>query len=473
MTVSAIRKTSLLAALGLASFALGCTRPTYPSELPDAAELGSPRGQRIARVITHLHTPYSNDACDKVGLTDGVPSVECLTHLREALCKNRIDVALATDHPAHMAAYEFASLLLQASGDELLVDGAANTYANRLAGCANGFRPYLTVGIEGRLLAMGMVKHLSGTAAQREEAYNAETQALRDDLVNTSEAVVMVPHTESRTVSTIQTVNPHGIEIYNVHANLDPKIRKKDLGLPPFEHMSKILGYLFDPYKSLNADFLFMKFVETPAIYFTRWNELIHGGLKLTGVGGSDSHENIFPQKAADGERLESHRRLTRFMSNHVVVGAATVPEVKQALRTGRSWLVFEGFGSPVGLDFYAVTGGTTYGMGETGTLGANSATFTVTTPTLHTSSPGAGMGVDPEVRTELKRVLANGADEVVARSSGFGVGGNISYTTSTAGAYRVEIFIRPRQLAKFIEAPDQAEREFRWIVSNHVYLAP
>jgi hypothetical protein len=436
--------------------------------LPDSSTLGSPRGYRVARVITHDHSPYSYDACDKAGLQNGVPHAECLKHLKDAICRNRVDLLFLSDHPSEMEKYEMEALLLKQEGDELLAGSDGVPYANRVGSCENGFKPMLMTGFEDRLLSLGMLRHAAATIAERETLYREETFAARSRLATDSDAVVMIPHTESRSLETLQTLAPDAIEIYNIHANLDPKIRKRDLGLKPFDHMPRILTYLVDPYKSLDADYMFMQFVFMHPDYFEKWDRLIEGGLKVAGFGGSDSHENIFKQTASDGERLDSHRRLTRFMSNHLLVHSTDPASVKAALKSGRGWLVFEGLGSPADMDFAVSAGGQTVGVGETVALGGGPATIRISHPTLH---PGSPKGEEsPTIRVELRKVVAGGKDDRVAQA----VDGDLTYETSEAGAYRAEIWIIPRHLReKLGDFSNLADDEYRWIVTNHVYLAP
>lgn len=471
-----------------------CTNPYRNPPLPSSGELGSPRGNRIARAITHFHSPYSWDACDKNGRPDGKLNAECMEHLRWAMCHNRIDYLAITDHPDAMAHYEFQDLLLYQSGDEIGYKVGAEPYVNRMRNCSLGQETLAMVGFESRLLSMGMSKHLPGTPDVRGAAYGGGDFALREDLRITADAIVATPHTEQWTLADLKTLQPDAIEIYNIHANLDPKIRKRDLLLPPFETIPSVITYLIDPLGDLNPDFMFVGFVSVHPVYFQRWNGLAEeavnnpGFPKVAGIGASDSHENVFKQTGSDGERLDAHRRLTRFMSNHVLVSSldtnsvVAADAVKASLRQGKGWLVFEGFGSPVGMDFSADRSGTVIGPGESVALGGGSATIEVRLPSLHALTPGlrsaaevSGLspiepGRTPRFRVELKRVTTGGADTVVASSENSG----ITFSTSTPGAYRAEIFMTPLHLNELLRPfEDLAENEYRWIITNHLYLAP
>ncbi|MEO5969954.1 MAG: hypothetical protein ABIQ95_08500, partial [Bdellovibrionia bacterium] len=370
-------------------------------------------------------------------------------------------------HPDSMQNFEMKDLLLASGSDQIILKNG-NPYANKMQGCSNSFTPEILVGFEDRLLALGMTGHLDADPVKRGDLYHLETADLRSKLVSQADAVVIVPHTESRSLDAIRTIQPHGIEIYNFHANIDPKIRVDSLHVPPFKNIPGFLTFLVDPYGELNPDFAFLNFLEMHSAYFQTWNSLISGGLRVSGFGGSDSHENVFPQFASDGERLDSHRRVMRIMSNHLLVTNVDADEAKQAIRTGQGWTVFEGLGSPVGMDFYASFGNTTVGVGQTGTLGGASATITVKVPVLYSESPQGGES--PIIRLTLKQVLTEGKDKVVATAEGK----DIQYQTSTPGAYRAEVEIVPKHLRDFLGTfSSQADKEFTWIITNHLYLDP
>lgn len=447
------------------------------SNLPDSKTLGHPRGYRMARVITHYHSPYSFDACDQVGLSNNVPNPTCLVDLRKAVCSNRIDYLFLSDHPDSMQKFDMQELLLKNENDTLLFEERGLPYANQMSGCDSGFVPTVMAGFEGKVLSLGMTQHLSTSVTERTVLYGGESFDLRMRLRVESDAIVWIPHTESRSLETIQAIAPDGIEIYNIHANLDPKIRKKFLNRSPFEYLPSILTYLVDPYRKLHPDYMFLHFVEIHPTYFEKWNRLVYAGsFKVAGFGGTDSHENIFPQIASDGERLDSGRRMTRFMSNHLLVHDLKPDSIKNALRKGQGWLVFEGFGSPMNMDFSArpelTRMGATeiesveIGPGEEMRLKGQSARITVRLPVLHDDAfHGSEI---PMIRIELKKVIQEGKDLTVATSEN----SDLSWVTSEPGAYRAEIWIKPLHLRDLLDDfPELIEREYRWIVTNHLYL--
>lgn len=444
----------------------GCSKPDYNKELPDSTSLGNPRGHRIARVITHFHSPYSYDACDKAGLQEGgVPNPTCLGHLRYALCASHVDLTFVSDHPDHMSSNEFAQLLIPGDGDTLQMKAGA-PYYNEMAACGDGFRPKLLTGFEGgKIMALGMTNHLAGDVAARAGLYGGDTAVFTQRLKDESDAFVVIPHTESKAVDWIRTVAPHAIEIYNYHANLDPKIRQKDLGLAPFGKTGWLLTYILDPYKDLTPDLAFVHMLEISPIYAQKWRELILGGLKVVGILGTDSHENLLPQSASDGERVDSHRRLTRMMSNHVIADSTEPDAIKAALKAGHSWAVFEGFGTPVDMDFSASVGATTIGVGDSISLAGQTAVIRVDLPMLHKSSPRGQEA--PSFVVRLKHLLPD-RDEVVAVTRDM----PLAYPVSSAGVYRAEIAIIPLHLKEYLEDfPSVANQEYPWILTNPIYL--
>jgi hypothetical protein len=418
--------------------------------------LGSPRGYRIVRTITHFHSPYSWDACDKNGLPDGKPDANCMADITKAVCSNHIDFLFLTDHPDHMSDYEF---------DQLKLPGIEK--------CDNGAHPEFQVGFESTLMALGMSGHLDPDPTTRKNLYNDNTPATATRLKTDVGALVVIPHTESKTLDWIKTIQPDAIEIYNFHANVDPKIRQNDLGLPPFKDIPGILTYLFDPYHSLQADFAFLSFFEIHPTYMNDWDALLASGMKVTGLAGTDSHENIFPQKVSDGERFDSHRRVTRIFSNYLLVQNVTVADAKDAIAKGRSWLVMEGLGTPTGMDYTATpldgagVEGTPVGTGESLTI-APKAVIRVNLPILYSGSPTNGQS--PLVRIELKHVKTDGTEEVVAKADSAG----LTYTTDVTGPYRAEVYITPLHLSDLLsDFSSNASIEYPWILTNPIYLEP
>lgn len=437
-----------------ALIALSSCGPKYDPELPDSSVLGSPRGFHLVRAVTHFHSPYSWDACDKNGLPNGQPDPNCLAHIGEAICKNRLDFMFMTDHPSNMSNFEFDKLALP-----------------QLGPCSNGHKYTMLVGFESTIMAFGMSGHADPDPTTRANLYNAATPAAAAQLRSQTGAIIVVPHTESKTIDWIKSMTPDAIEIYNFHANVDPKIREQSLNWPPFEDLPGILTYLFDPYHSLQADFAFMGFVQIHPMYFATWDTLLGSGIKVTGLGGTDSHENIFPQKVSDGERFDSHRRIARIFSNYLLLQDMTGDAAKEAITLGRSWLAFEGLGTPVGMDYTAAAldssgdEGTPVGTGDTLTAPGNFR-LRVKAPTLYSESPSNG--TKPIVRIVIKRVNADGTNTVVVQS----IDSDAVYTGNVAAPYRAEVYITPLHLSDLLtDFASNAQIEYPWVLTNPIYI--
>ncbi|MFN7951426.1 MAG: hypothetical protein U0610_06855 [bacterium] len=445
-------------------FAAACDPRTFPKDLPPSDELGSPRGYQIARSIIHLHSPFSHDACDNNGLPGGVVNESCYQDLRYAMCELHIDFANLTDHPAHMDEFEFPDLLLPRGGD-VIEDGPFGPVANHVS-CDNGAAPILTVGFEDELMPYGMERHLAPDQPTRDQLYNDSSPATVSLLQGTAQAVAGIAHTESKPTDYLLGLGMDSIEIYNIHANLDPDIRQEFLGLPPLDGGLALLPYILNPTSVPVPDLSFLSYFVLSPIYFEKWNTLTAAGLHVTGTAGSDSHQNVLALTAPDGERMDQHRRLLKWISNHLLVSERSLDAEKDAARNERNFVVVEGLGSPVGYDFYATAGGNTVGMGDTGAFVPGDTTIHVPLPTLHPSAPGGGPA--DLVTIKLKRVLPGGLDELVATSDD----APLDFAATEPGAYRAEIWMVPNHLLPHLgPTPDAYLVPTPWILTNHLYL--
>ncbi len=458
------RRSSSWSLVSLLLLAAACDSRTYPKDLPPSSELGSPHGWTIARSIIHLHSPYSHDACDNNGLPGGVVNEQCYQDLRYAECELHLDFANLTDHPAHMDEYEFPDLLLPRTGD-VLEDGPYGPVVNHVS-CDTGATPQMTVGFEDELMPYGMVQHLAPDQPTRDQLYNDNSASTVALLKSVSSAVAGIAHTESKDTNYLLSLGMDSIEIYNIHANLDPDIRQQYLGLPPYDGGLALLPYILNPTAGPVPDLSFMSYFTLTPIYFQKWDTLIDAGLHTTGTVGNDSHENVLALTAPDGERMDSHRRINKWISNHLLVHAMTLDEEKDAARHERNFVVVEGLGSPVGYDFYATSGSTTIGMGETTALVAGDTTIHVPLPTLHPTAPAGGPA--DVVTIKLKHVLPGGTDEIVATSTD----APLDFQPTATGAYRAEVWVVPNHLTPYLgPTPAQYLVEWPWILTNHLYL--
>jgi hypothetical protein len=453
----------------LAFCAMGCSLKDPSPGLVDTLELGTVRGFHFERVITHLHTPYSHDACDGKGIQeDGSLNLRCLHDLKNALCENRINLAFNTDHVNYLAQTDFEKLLLIENGDTVVNNGSGNPVANAL-NCSNGFHAVMAPGLEGQLIALGMEKHVDGTIDQRKAVYGGESLLEKNQLEDSAgpNALVVVPHTESKSLDLLRSLSPEAMEIYNLHANLDPKIRKAYLGYKPFEHVAKFMNYLFDLFNSQNPDYLFVEFFQMSPLYFQKWNTLLSEDREVTGVAAHDSHENIFSQKAADGERLDQHRRMTRMFSNLVLTQTGGMDAIKDSIRNGRVYFVLEGLGSPIGLDFHGTKNGSEIiEMGSTmNVLPGDTDELSFSQPSVIASFPGMDSDFKPSIYSELHRIDSSANETVVATVSE----GTLIYRDPPAGHYRIHSYMVPLHLKDLVLKPSYAQKAYPWIISNTI----
>jgi hypothetical protein len=390
-----------------------------------------------------------------------------LEHLRAALCKNQIDFVFLSDHPDNQTLYSIRDLILPREGDQILYKNGL-PYANQMKACDNSqLTPFIMTGFESKLMALGMEKHLPGSPGDLNAMYTGDSFDLRSRLDSEANALVVIPHTESRTVNQIEAVQPDAIEIYNIHANLDPKIRKQSLGLSEFGPIANLLTYLVDPYHQLTPDFAFFGFLYVSPIYAQRWGKLIADGYPVTALAGTDAHENLLSQTLNDGERVDSFRRIIKIVSNHLLVTNIDPDSIKTAIRRGRGWVVYEGFGTPTGMDFYAKTSTQVLGVGDSGRMGGE-VSLVVPPVSLHPLSPRGSLS--PDIQIEIKKVNSDGGTTTVASSNGSG----LTFNTSTPGAYRAEVSIVPKHLKEFLDVfSKRALQKYTWIVTNHIFLEP
>jgi hypothetical protein len=437
---------------------------TPTSTLPDA------RGLRPFRGIIHSHSPYSHDACDGEGLTpEGAPDPACAADLRRGICEAAEDFVFLTDHAAHMAAAPFEDLLFLRDGDEPVTSPSGAVIGNRID-CGDGRRALIAAGNENALMSLGLERHLPGDPVAREALYGGDdettVQAMRD-----AGALVVIPHTESRPLEYLRSMPYDGMEVYNLHAAIDPDIRRDDLGLDPLAAAAGILPFTGKTDEDPQPDLAFLGFFEDLPRYAEIWDALLLER-RVPGMAGTDVHQNTFPGQLRDGERGDSYRRLMRWFSNVALLEGPDLElgSLKAALREGRSYVAFEILGVPAGFEFYAGEGGAAVEMGGAAPAGAS----------LHARAPSVldlDPAVDPpEIAMRLLRVTDAGA-EVVAESASLGgaeavSGAAIDVDAASPGPHRVEVRIVPRHLRPYLgPAPDTYIKSYPWVISNPIYV--
>lgn len=460
--------------------------PTRDLELAPRA-----RGFAVVRGIIHLHSPYSHDACDNNPQPGGQLNAPCLAHLRLGLCQTRQDFAMLTDHATHMTEAPFEQLFLvdAAAGDELYREGgeAAGSSLRCDDAVAAGQRVMLTVGGENALMPVGLHHHLGDTPDARAANMTAETPAAVKAFHDAG-AAVLVPHGESRALALLTELAAAGLdgmEVYNLHANIDPKIRSTYLDLDGLGAVAGLAPWFAaTPVQEggPEPDLAMLGFLLPNKNQLGKFDALLGQGRHLLPMAGSDIHENSFKQLLGDGERGDSYRRLMRWFGNYLLVpGTAplTPASLHEAVRRGRGYSVFHLFGPPEGFDFYAEPaqpGQPTGELGDTVSVGAK----------LHLVAPRPlpkdDRRSEPVLRLTLLRVApGQSASQVVQTrlwsAAELQAGASLVADTATlgAGAYRAEVTVIPRHLLHLLGAAagDSATylHEFPYLYSGAIYV--
>ncbi len=421
---------------------------------PRITAITAPDGWSWARSIIHLHSPWSHDACDGQGYKEGVLNEDCLARLRGALCDAGVDIAWMTDHPSHAAEPEFEDLLLARDADTLVSqDGQPVGFE---VACDDGTTTLWRPGHEDELMPVGLERHVTGTAEERDALLNrSDAEALGQ--MQAAGGLVLQAHTEGRDQDTLdarQADGLAGVEIFNLHAMVDPAKRSEDLGLHPTDWLLDAALFMEEG-SLLEPDLVFLTFYEEQSVSIERWDTLLAQSATI-GVAGTDAHENSLPTLMADGDRMDSYRRMMRWFSNWVLLPDDPMDRSPQtadaALAAGRSAVVFDVLGLPEGLDFSLTADGTRYEMGQTapgGTLGVGCVTLSALSPQSLEQ---------PEITT---RVMKDGA--VWAEDCG-------ELETDGPGVYRVEIDILPNHLRDFIgETGAHLIETESWVYTNPI----
>jgi len=486
-------------------------RLTWQKTLPatDTLRFGAAaRGLRAVRGIIHLHSVFSHDACDGKPQPDGKANAPCLANLRRGLCATRQDFALLTDHATLMADSAFSDLFLTdaAAGDTVekvagdpapLVDVVGGRL-RRADDVAAGHRVHIAVGGENELMPVGLRRHLGSDAATRHAAMGASTpEAVR--AFHEAGGVVLVAHGESHPLDQLTTLAQAGLdgmEVYNLHANIDPKIRGPYLGLDPLGAIAGLAPWLGGKPVSDGGpepDLAFLGFLSPNQSQLDKFDTLLSAGHHLTPTLGSDIHENTLKEPLADGERGDDYRRLMRWFGNYLLLPSSapiSTAGLQQALLSGRAFGVFELFGSPEGFDFHALA------MGPSGTqvreLGDQAPQGARLRLALPRPFPAALRGSEPLLRVSLRHAPLRGgsaptsllrSEEVLSRTlsaddfaaaSGPDATPVLEFDTAgrSPGAYRVEVYVVPHYLLHLLgDNPAVFRREYPYLYSAPLWV--
>lgn len=424
-------------------------------------EAGAVGDRRALRVIAHLHSHWSHDACDGNPQPEGQPDEDCYQSLREGLCADRIDLAFLSDHPTHATETDYATLLLHRTGDDAVENEAGDIVATRIH-CEGGHEVMLFPGVESSdMMPLALDSHVDG-------GYGGTTEA-DQERVSAAGGLRWIAHTEERDLQTLAGMQLEGLELYQLHANLAPDIREESLGLDPFGYLAQIGPFFFpetngiaDPPHPDLAPLGFLVLNEPSAVALETL-----GQDQVIGItGGTDAHQNVFPADASDFERIDSYRRMMRWFNNWLLVPVnqeITPDSVEQAMRGARAFVVFEVFGTPLGFDVQMSTG---HSLGDEFPWAAG-LSITVTPPSLDPRSP---RGYDaPEVITRIFHADGDGRT-LLQESEG---SDPVTVAIPGPGVVRAEVWIRPRHLRPYLGqlAEDYVDVPVPWIQTGGVFV--
>jgi hypothetical protein len=415
---------------------------------------GSNRGLLDLRGLIHTHSPYSHDACDgnPRDESDNIDAI-CFEDLRRALCQTRHDYVMLTDHRESFARTGYPEVLLyDPPRGDVLVERNGSPVAS-WAGCTEVDPVLILAGTESATMPVGLERHVAGGG----DSYGAFTvDALAE--FKAEGAVALVAHTEGWTVEELSLMPLDGFEMYNLHANLFYRLAEAAALVSMVQQGSDGL-----PHPDLS---LFPIWAEDPA-YLTRWGSVLASGVRRVTTLGTDAHRNTLPQLLADGERIDSFRRMMVWFSNHLLVrpddsGQWDDRNLKDALREGRLYGAFEYLGYPGGFDAMVETEDGVFEIGAEVPLSA-APEIVAHAPVVRDLDFGAEA---PVVTVHLMRALEDGFEEVADASD------ELRYDPQTAGAYRVEVRIAPRHLRAWLgDFAAEADTPRVWIYANPFYI--
>ena len=177
----------------------------------------------------------------------------------------------------------------------------------------------------------------------------------------------------------------------------------------------------------------------------------------MTATAGTDAHQNTLPITLRDGERGDSYRRMPRWFSNTILAETKSPSAAKAALAAGRTYISFEAFGTPKGLEFYALNDdGSRVEMGGD-CNGCSAGTITLECPTLSAASPQDGNAL-PDIGATIFK-----DGEVWQSSCG-------TWDVTDPGVYRARIDITPNHLKDFLgDTPSDYLKPYPWVYTNAI----
>ena len=421
------------------------------------------------RGLIHAHSVYSHDACDGEPWDEQTDAINepCFEDFRRDMCLAAHDFIMLTDHDERFSRTEFPDVLLYRSerGDELVErngEPVASWAACDPTDSPEGAYDDLLVlaGTESDTMPVGLEGHVAATEEARNAIYNdASSESVAT--LQAHGAVVLAQHTEDWTPEQLRDLGFDGFEMYNLHANT----------ITGAGGVFELLSPTWEPEQLPHPDLVLMNIVNEDARYLDTWADVLADGNKRVTTMGTDCHQNTITTLMQDGERVDSYRRMMIWLSNHLLIspeadGSWDDRHLKEALRNGRLFGVFEVFGYPTGFDFVAFEDGQVREMGSEVSLQSD-VMLEAKQPEVRDLDPDFA-DEQPTIKLRLLRAQPGGWEQLDE------VDGDLSYTVTEPGAYRVEARIQPEHLRRSLNDFDHlADAEYVWIYSNPVYVVP
>lgn len=426
-----------------------------PREAPPSTQgMTSPSGLRWLRGVIHMHSSHSHDACDGDPRPNGVPNKPCLEQLRTALCKVKMDYILLTDHPTHFNEISFEEALLfeEEEGDVKIFNEQEELVGNQIT-CPNGDTVLVAPGSEGELMPVLLQRRPT------DDRFYGDRSPESVIGLKEAGALVLHAHTEQRTFEELWPLGLDGFEIYNLHANVNPRGPQLRQVLPD---MSLLINSGID---GPHPDLSLLAILLESDIALSIWDQFIAHRATL-GFAGSDIHQNLPPLfETHDGERLDSYRRLMTWFSNYVLVTEKSLAGVRDALSLGRLAVVFHLLGEPYGLDFsLSDESGQRLEMGsETRFTEGLRLNFTPPLPPEGSSLSARVLRINSSTPDRLSEVNSIIVYEGSTQAS---------IEISEPGAYRLEVRLTPEHLRRELgELADRFIKPMIWIYTNPIYI--
>lgn len=436
--------------------------PPWPKDLPPASawQTEAGEGRRAVRAIVHAHSVHSHDACDGEPYVDGGVNEPCLQSFRRALCRTRVDAVFLTEHSSLMAEGPFERVLQSRPGDRAEIeDGRTVGYHLQ---CEDGHSVMVLPGAENELMPIALREHPQPLPGMDLVATYRTASVESVARFQAAGGFVVISHAEQKEIPFALSLRADGVELYNVHANLDPRIAGPYLAVDIGAFFGDLPRFT-DARFGTEPDLAFLGIFHENVPDLLRWSALWRDGQRVIGVAGSDAHENSIPRVFADGERGDSYRRVFRWFNNELIIeGAVTRGSLLAALRAARGRVRFEAWGVAQGFQWRTNVGGVA--------ALADGATVSLSQrPTLEIDAPVV-RGLDPSLPAPAIRVRLFRADgaaptgwaEVASDPS------RVRHVVTRAGIYRAQADITPNHARPYLPRLERYVHEVPW-----VYAAP